>query len=70
MAGLREKRTHRIDVAISKETAQGRKVFLDYSQNPSGFRFRDLEKRWQERIRGGQGRPERGRAKSVPFNAA
>ena len=45
----REKRTHRIDVAISKETAQGRKVFLDYSQNPSGFRFRDLEKRWQER---------------------
>ena len=45
----REKKTHRIDIAVSKETAQGRKVFLDYSQNPSGFRFQDLEARWQER---------------------
>ena len=45
----REKKTHRIDIAVSKETAQGRKVFLDYSQNPSGFRFQDLEARWRER---------------------
>ena len=47
----REKKTHRIDVAVSKETAQGRKVFLDYSRNPSGFRFQDLEERWQERYK-------------------
>jgi succinate dehydrogenase / fumarate reductase flavoprotein subunit len=47
----REKKTHRIDVAISKEAAQERKVFLDYSQNPSGFRFQDLENRWQERYK-------------------
>jgi len=47
----REKKTHRIDVGVSKETAQGRKVFLDYSRNPSGFRFQDLEARWQERYR-------------------
>jgi succinate dehydrogenase/fumarate reductase flavoprotein subunit len=45
----REKKTHRIDIAVSKETAQGRKVFLDYSQNPAGFRFQDLEARWRER---------------------
>jgi succinate dehydrogenase/fumarate reductase flavoprotein subunit len=47
----REKKTHRIDVAVSKETAQGRKVFLDYSRNPSSFRFQHLEARWQERYR-------------------
>ena len=47
----REKKTHRIDVAVSKETAQGRKVFLDYSRNPSGFLFRDLEARWQNRYK-------------------
>jgi succinate dehydrogenase/fumarate reductase flavoprotein subunit len=47
----REKKTHRIDIAVSKETARGRKVFLDYGQNPSGFRFQDLEARWQERYR-------------------
>jgi succinate dehydrogenase / fumarate reductase flavoprotein subunit len=47
----REKKTHRIDVAVSKETTQGRKVFLDYSRNPSGFRFQELESRWQERYK-------------------
>jgi succinate dehydrogenase/fumarate reductase flavoprotein subunit len=47
----REKKTHRIDVAVSKEAARGRKVFLDYSRNPSGFRFQDLEARWQERYK-------------------
>ena len=45
----REKKTHQIDVAVSKEMARGRKVFLDYSQNSAGFRFRDLEARWRER---------------------
>ena len=45
----REKKTHGIDIAVSKETARGRKVFLDYGQNPSGFRFQDLEERWRER---------------------
>ena len=62
----REKKTHRIDVAISKETARGRKVFLDYGQNPSGFRFQDLEERWQERYkretRGGREGKERNRS--------
>jgi succinate dehydrogenase / fumarate reductase flavoprotein subunit len=47
----REKETHRIDIAVSKETARGRRVFLDYRRNPSGFRFQDLEARWQERYR-------------------
>ena len=47
----REKKTHRIDVAVSKETAQGKRVFLDYSRNPSGFRFQNLENRWQERYK-------------------
>jgi succinate dehydrogenase/fumarate reductase flavoprotein subunit len=47
----REKKTHRIDVAVSKETARGRKVFLDYSRNPSGFLFQGLEARWQERYK-------------------
>jgi succinate dehydrogenase / fumarate reductase flavoprotein subunit len=60
----REKKTHRIDVAISKETAQGRKVFLDYSQNPSGFRFQDLENRWQERYK----RETKGDRKEVERN--
>ena len=45
----REKETHRIDIAVAKETSQGRKVFLDYGRNPSGFRFEDLEGRWRER---------------------
>ncbi|MGE5254346.1 MAG: FAD-binding protein, partial [Planctomycetaceae bacterium] len=47
----REKKSHRIDVAVSKETSRGRKVFLDYSRNPSGFLFQDLEARWQERYK-------------------
>jgi succinate dehydrogenase / fumarate reductase flavoprotein subunit len=47
----REKNTHLIDVAVSKEMARGRRVFLDYSKNPQGFQFQDLEMRWQERYR-------------------
>ncbi len=44
-----EKRTHLIDVAMSKEIARGHRVFLDYSINPEGFRFQDLDPKWQER---------------------
>jgi succinate dehydrogenase / fumarate reductase flavoprotein subunit len=44
-----EKPTHVIDVAMFKERIRGRRVFLDYSTNPRGFRFQDLASRWQER---------------------
>jgi succinate dehydrogenase/fumarate reductase flavoprotein subunit len=44
-----EKKTHLIDVAMFKEIAQGHRVFLDYSVNPEGFRFQDLDPKWQER---------------------
>jgi succinate dehydrogenase / fumarate reductase flavoprotein subunit len=44
-----EKKTHLIDVAIFKEIAQGHRVFLDYSINPEGFRFQDLDPKWQGR---------------------
>jgi len=44
-----EKRTHLIDVAMFKEIAQGHRVFLDYSINPEGFRFQDLDPKLQER---------------------
>jgi len=47
----REKNTHLIDVAVSKEIAKGHRVFLDYSTNPKGFQFKDLEMKWQERYR-------------------
>ncbi len=46
-----EKKTHLIDVAVSKEIAKGHRVFLDYSSNPQGFQFKDLEVKWQERYR-------------------
>jgi succinate dehydrogenase / fumarate reductase flavoprotein subunit len=46
-----EKKTHLIDVAVSKEIAKGHRVFLDYSTNPQGFQFKDLEAKWQERYR-------------------
>ncbi len=45
----REKRAHQIDIAVAKESGRGRKVFLDYSRNPSGFRFQELKPTWQER---------------------
>jgi succinate dehydrogenase / fumarate reductase flavoprotein subunit len=44
-----EKKTHLIDVAMFKEIAQGHRVFLDYSVNPAGFQFQDLDPKWQER---------------------
>jgi succinate dehydrogenase / fumarate reductase flavoprotein subunit len=43
-----EKPTHVIDIAMFKEMARGHRVFLDYNTNPKGFRFRDLDPRWQE----------------------
>jgi succinate dehydrogenase / fumarate reductase flavoprotein subunit len=46
-----EKKTHLIDVAVSKEIAKGHRVFLDYRTNPHDFRFKDLEMKWQERYR-------------------
>jgi succinate dehydrogenase / fumarate reductase flavoprotein subunit len=44
-----DKRTHLIDVAMFKEIARGRRVFLDYRANPEGFRFQDLDPKWQQR---------------------
>ena len=46
-----EKRTCLIDIAVSKEMFKGHQVFLDYSRNPQGFRFQDLQSKWQERYR-------------------
>lgn len=44
-----EKKTHLIDVAMFKEMSRGHRIFLDYRTNPEGFRFRDLDQKWQER---------------------
>jgi succinate dehydrogenase/fumarate reductase flavoprotein subunit len=46
-----EKKTCLIDIAVSKEMFKGHQVFLDYSRNPQGFRFQDLQSKWQERYR-------------------
>lgn len=46
-----EKPTHLIDVAVSKEMGKEHRIFLDYSKDPQGFRFRDLEARWKERYK-------------------
>jgi succinate dehydrogenase/fumarate reductase flavoprotein subunit len=44
-----EKKTCLIDIAVSKEMFRGHRVFLDYRENPQGFRFQNLLTRWQER---------------------
>jgi succinate dehydrogenase / fumarate reductase flavoprotein subunit len=44
-----DKRTHLIDVAMFKEIDRGLRVFLDYRVNPEGFRFQDLNPKWQQR---------------------
>jgi succinate dehydrogenase / fumarate reductase flavoprotein subunit len=44
-----EKKTHLIDVAVFKEMAKGLRVFLDYSENPRDFKFRNLQTKWRER---------------------
>jgi succinate dehydrogenase/fumarate reductase flavoprotein subunit len=46
-----EKKTHLIDVAVSKEMTRGHQIFLDYRTNPRDFRFQDLEGIWQERYK-------------------
>jgi len=46
-----EKRTHLIDVAVSKEIGKGHRIFLDYSRDPEGFRFKDPEAKWKERYK-------------------
>jgi succinate dehydrogenase/fumarate reductase flavoprotein subunit len=46
-----EKKTHLIDVAVYKEMAKGHQIFLDYTENPKGFRFDDLIMKWQERYK-------------------
>jgi succinate dehydrogenase / fumarate reductase flavoprotein subunit len=58
-----EKKTHLIDVAVSKEMTKGYRVFLDYDANPRDFGFQDLTTLWQERykreIKNKQGDQER-----------
>ncbi len=44
-----EKRTHILDVAMFKEIYRGHRIYLDYRFNPEGFRFQDLDPKWQER---------------------
>ena len=44
-----EKKTCLIDIAVSKEMANGHRVFLDYRFNPQGFGFEELQGQWQER---------------------
>ncbi len=64
-----EKRTHLIDVAMFKEIAQGHRVFLDYSVNPEGFRFQDLDPKWQERYeREVKSRIDPGQRAASPFH--
>ena len=46
-----EKKTHLIDVAVSKEMTKGYRIFLDYCTNPRDFRFQDLKPLWQERYK-------------------
>jgi len=46
-----EKKTHLIDVAVFKEMSRGHRIFLDFTENPKGFRFQDLDMKWQGRYR-------------------
>lgn len=38
----RAEQSSRVDIAVHNETQKGRKVYLDYTENPSGFSFDDL----------------------------
>ena len=40
-----------IDIAVSREMMKGRKVYLDYSENPAGFEFGDLREDIVERYK-------------------
>ena len=44
--------TRIIDIAVYKERIKGRKVYLDYSQNPQGFAYQQLEAALKEKYRG------------------
>lgn len=46
-----EHNTHIVDLAIYREIGKGHKIYLDYSENPAGFRFAALPKKDQERYR-------------------
>lgn len=35
-------KSSRVDIAVHEETKKGRKVYLDYTQNPKGFDFEEL----------------------------
>ena len=64
-----EKKTHLIDVAMFKEIAQGHHVFLDYSLNPVGFQFQNLDPKWQERYeKEVKTRIDPGRRAASPFD--
>ncbi len=44
--------TRIIDIAVYKERKNGRKVYLDYSKNPRGFTYQQVESALKERYRG------------------
>ncbi|MGO9118443.1 MAG: FAD-binding protein [Desulfomonilaceae bacterium] len=58
-----EHKTHIIDIALYKERQSGRKVYLDYSSNPTGFSFdlltRDVRVRYLSEIRNDIGEEKR-----------
>ncbi|MCR4431287.1 MAG: FAD-binding protein [Tepidanaerobacteraceae bacterium] len=51
-----EHKTHIIDIALYKEMKAGRRIFLDYSKNPEGFRFDMLSEENRLRYRREQNR--------------
>lgn len=56
--------THIIDVAVYREIAAGRRVYLDYQQNPAGFCWEELaadnRQRYLSEVVNGSGAGERG----------
>lgn len=58
-----EHKTHIIDIAVYKEIQAGRKVYMDYGQNPTGFTFSRLspenQARYQAEKRAEQGEKAR-----------
>lgn len=41
--------THAIDIAVFRQRAAGRRVYLDFADNSPGFEFERLDPRWRER---------------------
>ncbi len=58
-----EKETHKFDIAVYKERRAGRKVYLDYTTNPTGFDFNkldpDLQRRYQNEMKFDLGKERR-----------